>query len=324
MNRAKSFPFRSTIFVLSVLGASLITQIFITLPADAETLLNANTKNIYSQTLKIPVHIWPHTYSVKPKAVVVALHSFLLDGSRYSSLARHLNEKQILVLAPDIRGFGKWLLSPVESSRRTNYVQSVVDVENLLNLLHSKYPDTPIICIGESMGSNLLVSVASHNRSHMSGLVLSSPCTIKKRTFLKPRALFDLTLTLLKPWREVNLIPYFESYTGVPDNVKIDEYTRKSMNALDLIRTVKMLSRSLRKADTIPSDLPVLVIQGKSDRLCQKGKVNNLVSRVTSKEKEVIVVQGGGHLFLESSSTQNIVAQTVEQWILTKLKSTNY
>lgn len=292
-------------------------------PARAEyrAVHEPSTKNSMTTTLKVPVYAWPRIHERPPKAVVIAVHSFLLDGSRYDALAHHLNERNIIVFALDVRGFGRWQASPVPKDRNPNYPASLKDLNRLAELIKTEYPNTPVICVGESMGSNLLVSFASREENHIDGLVLSSPCAIKKKAFIKPRALLDLVLTILMPWREIDLTTYFEQYTGKQDNVKINNSTRTSMSALDLIRTMRMLSKSLRNADSIPSDLPILIIQGESDRLCQKGKVKNLVAMISSDRKDFIVVPNGGHLFLESGNTQNMVAETVERWIQTQAKS---
>src|SRR5262245_22719950 len=56
---------------------------------------------------EVPIHRWQDPM-VATRGVVVLLHGFTMHGAAFSELAQHLAGQGLLVVAPDMRGFGDW------------------------------------------------------------------------------------------------------------------------------------------------------------------------------------------------------------------------
>ena len=285
--------------------------VFINAPAEAEPVY----KNDISRQLGLRIYEWDNLGDSTPRAIVVAIHAFLLDGTRYNTIAHALNEKNIRVLAPDMRGFGHWYRSKEPEKRKLDYKKSEADIVELLNYLKKSYPNIPIICMGESMGSNLLVDVIAKHQLKIDGLIISSPCAIRKRTMFRPRALCDVLISIILPLRQIYLVPYFMEYAVDDDNIEVSQLTRTRMGLGDLLRTFGMLSKSMNQAQNVSASIPVLVIQGERDKLCKISKIKNLVTRLPSIEKTFDLVPHGGHLFLETDEIPHIVSTVIDQWL---------
>lgn len=268
--------------------------------------------------LHVPMYRWsdPNT---APRMVVLALHGFMLHGGKFDPLARHLAAGGAIVFAPDLRGFGRWyaVREKWPGGHRVNYKQSQRDVSNLLRQLRSTYPNLPIVCVGESMGANLSVSIAAGHPELVDGLVLSSPCIVKRRTLMHLRIIGDAVMGVLCPWYQVDLIPYAQKYVS-EDSLK-DPLVRKQAGAWEVLHTLRGLHTSLDKASLVKSKIQVLVLRGSNDRLCKFDAVAHLTNRLGSSCKVLHCSADQGHLLLEDPDNVTASESLIDDWLSGKL-----
>ncbi len=80
---------------------------------------------------------------------------FTLHGLTYDHLAYHLAKEGMIVFSPDLPGSGRrWQKDSI------SYLKAEKDLEDIIQSVKNTYKNTPIICLGESLGANLALSIA--------------------------------------------------------------------------------------------------------------------------------------------------------------------
>lgn len=271
------------------------------------------------------VYKWSNP-STAPQAVVIAVHGVTLHGLIFDALATHLAERGIVVFAPDLRGYGRWCSSikTPDQDKRTivAYEESGQDLISLMEAARSAYPKLPLYCLGESLGAGIALYAAAEEPGLVDGLILSSPA-VKRRLNLSPNLIplvvSDAAKACANPIREVNMTPYIKKFASNDPRVineKInDPLVRKRLSALDLFKTVRTIRSTLKYADKVKANVPVLVIQGSNDRVLKGKAIIDLLAHLHSEDQTVKWFNNRGHLILETSYLHPDVLQTVDHWL---------
>lgn len=122
----------------------------------------------------VPTHIWRDD-NVNARAIAVAMHGLMMHGKKFDSLACKLARRGLIVVAPDLRGFGQWQFNSAAEETRVDYRKSVHDLLEVFSSLVRDFGDLPLIGIGESLGAHLARILATTRPEMFSGLILSSP-----------------------------------------------------------------------------------------------------------------------------------------------------
>ncbi|HEY9677030.1 MAG TPA: alpha/beta fold hydrolase [Drouetiella sp.] len=272
---------------------------------DAESLLNKKT----------PVRVW-HDPAQKPRAVAIAIHGLVMHGGVYDSLAKNLASQGFVVYAPDLRGFGRW--HDIRGKEAAlNYNKSSEDINEIVQAARKKYPDIPLYCIGESMGAGFAMKAAVDNPNTIDGLVLSAPA-LKPRFFVGP-ILKEAPKVAVAPRKKVNLAPYIKRFASndpaiIEESLK-DPLVTKQMTTWEIANSIRTMRPNLGYARKLPSNLPMLVIQGDNDRMLRANAVVQMVAKTKTKDQTVRWFSNRGHLLLETAYLQQDTLNTVNNWL---------
>lgn len=262
----------------------------------------------------MPIRRWRNS-DLKPKVIVLALHGFMLHGGTYDKLARHLADHGAVFVAPDLCGFGRWLFEKERwpGASRIDYKESQRRIVSLLKHLRLSYAETPIVCLGESMGANLCVALGASHPELVDGLILSNPCIIRERTIAKPRLIGDVLLGVLCPWCQINLTPYAE--THVPKESLNDHLVRTKIHGWTMLRTLRGLRTTFEDASKINSKSNLLLLLGANDQLCRYDAIERLLLPLEVSSKTVLHIAGGEHLLLETNAAREDTAKLINKWL---------
>lgn len=106
-----------------------------------------------SQGQKLTGYEWElNSQQEIPKAVVCLIHGIGEHAGRYENVAKTFNDSGIVLIGMDLRGHGR---SPGKRGHIDE--RSIVreDVDNLITYAKNKYPQSPIIIYGHSLGGNI-------------------------------------------------------------------------------------------------------------------------------------------------------------------------
>ena len=107
-----------------------------------------------------------------PRRVVLALHGFNDFRLSHQPLAEWLSRSGSTVYAYDQRGFGATEQRGIWPGEEA----LVADATTVLELLHERYPDTPVYLLGESMGAGVtLLTLSQEDAPAVAGAILMAP-----------------------------------------------------------------------------------------------------------------------------------------------------
>lgn len=252
---------------------------------------------------------------IKPKAIVIAIHGLTLHGLVYDRLACHLAEEGLLVLAPDLPGYGRrWQKDPA------SYFKAQENIIDILVAAKAAYKDLPIVCLGESLGSNLALGAAQLKPDLVDGVIMSSPA-LKTRVNITPKTTvggMNLLVSLVKTDEIVDLAPYMRAYASedpiITKTMLDDPLIHKQLKGQDIWESYQGMRPVYKQASLISTSTPVLIMQGKKDKILDAKAIIKLVSSLNSEDQTVKWFKNRGHMMLEECQPKPDVLQTVDDW----------
>jgi alpha-beta hydrolase superfamily lysophospholipase len=254
----------------------------------------------------------------RPEAIVVGLHGGAMHGQSFKHLAAQLVTRNFWLVSIDMRGYGKAFHQGTETESKLNFTQSMADVREVILRLERAYPDTPIVCLGESLGANIGLLMSAEWPNHIDGLIAISPFH-SPRLFLHPQMMVHLVKFLTKPSVRLNLSPYLKNRLSWDRQQTVehlrDPLARNRQSIFELGRAIVFNLKGRRRASTLPASLRVLFIVGAKDRLCSVSGAKRLFKTVSSADKTLVVFEDQGHLMVETSQIAPEVLTVISQWL---------
>lgn len=276
------------------------------------------------RTLNLPVSEWRDP-ATGLKGIIVLIHGVTLHAGVFDVAARDLASRGFLVVAPDLRGFGRWHKNVQVSARerKVNYALSLKDIIRIIERLRLLNPKAAVFCLGESLGANMAVRLAATRPDLVDGIVLSSPCVFRHISLVADMVPHAVQ-TLFGPRRQINMKSYIRSRLSedpkVVEGYSLDPGIRKTLSLPELVQSRSALRRGYLAANRVPPKIPVLILQGTADRLFKPKGVAVLLDRLPAEEEQVQWFQGRGHLLLETAHVRPEVLETVATWLNERLR----
>lgn len=266
-----------------------------------------------------PLYIWRDPAVHQPGAIIIAVHGSAQEGAVMDGLARVLVPQGMAVVAPDVRGNGRWQRMKTSSEMANMQLSdSCTDVSRILVILNKDYPGTDIFCLGESIGAGVVLKAVSENPRSVRGVILISagvrphmhnPLNMGT-PFIKSMAM------LVEP---TDLKDYISRYCSedprVVHEMLNDPLGKNRQSGLDLIGTFAFLRQEPQFAAAMPNNIPVLAIQGMEDQIVEPSSVNDLLNALRTPEKHLVMVPGCGHVIVGTSFLKPQVVSCIEGWI---------
>jgi alpha-beta hydrolase superfamily lysophospholipase len=308
--------------VAAVSIAFLSCTIFGADRANAEVIRNDN-----SEVLKrsgIPLYEWQNTSIKEPKCIVVAVHGAAQQGGVLDTLGRTLASLGYLVLAPDLRGAGRWsMMAPSSSSSAPNgtfseFVQSCDDLDRLLKLLRKEHPKSSLFCIGESAGSTVVLGAMVRDATRCKGIILCSAGSEPK--LHAPGSMGpEFYKKLMHVTTPVDMSEFMGKYSSddkrISDEMIHDPLGRNKLSALELLGTFNFIQQGNVFATQIPRSLPALLIQGQQDQIINANSSVKLLSKLASTDKKILMLPSSGHILIGTTYVKPEVEDAIIDWL---------
>ena len=267
-----------------------------------------------------PTYLWEPSNGAHPKAIILGLHGGVLHGRSFEALATDLASEDVMFASLDLRGFGKWKYDHFGSKRdeKIRYKESLEDVKSMLVRLREHYPDIPIVCLGESLGSQIAFKIGREDPALLDGIVAAGPFSNFK-AFLSPRMLVNGIQIAINPFGKLNLEPYLdERLSNNPEEVATqfaDPYNRNKQSIGELLQSLLLTQQGKSSAFKLPTSLPVLVVVGDEDNLAgYKGTVKKF-HKMKGINNQLAVLHGSGHLIMEASKPEARAVAVVSDFV---------
>ncbi|HBW35143.1 alpha/beta fold hydrolase [Desulfosporosinus sp. BICA1-9] len=262
------------------------------------------------------IKAWIYTPIHKPRAVVQVVHGFGEHSRRYLHMIGKMQEAGFVVCADDHVAHGKTAVdnNTWGDSGAKGYMTTIEDENTLRKMITDEYPDLPYFMFGHSWGSMIARGYAAHYGESLTGLILcgvvsqfSGAEILGKKDDMKKMAeagrggedgssfmavaFADMTARYENPNSDFDWLATDPSvvvdYTADPFNNLSHPYTVQFF--YDLIELYKYIKAD-DWASRVPTELPVYLIAGDQDPVCNYGEglyhVANMLS--TSGHKRVV------------------------------------
>jgi alpha-beta hydrolase superfamily lysophospholipase len=250
----------------------------------------------------------------------LAIHGVTLHAGVFDTVARDLAARNYYVIAPDLRGFGRWRIGEAKNDPKSkiSFYQSRADLVKLLCALREQNSHIPIFCLGESLGANLAIWLASVCPDLIDGAVLSSPC-IDRRFIVDPTITMDTIKAAFEPKRQVPIAPYAKRYLSEDKRIiqayLDDPLMRKRISVYESLQSTHTNRSCLWFTDQIPAKKPILLIEGEKDKMYNADEAVKLVLQLPVEDHAVCMLPGLGHIHFETPYVHKQAEAALFDWL---------
>jgi alpha-beta hydrolase superfamily lysophospholipase len=274
----------------------------------------------------MPIYEWKDE-TVPTKGLIVAIHGLTFYGSAFDDTAAHLSKQGYTVVAPDLRGFGRWRTEKEKfpSDEKTHYEQVIEDLKKLVEALHKDNPDLKIFCLGESLGANLSLFLMAAEPQVLSGAILTG-LAVKQTFYPEPRWISDGLRCIFFPKKPFNLEPYSKRFLAsdpaVTQRYLNDPQIFRQLNYVDLIKSIVTDRRAIKVVPQIPQSQKILIIAGDKDQSFKPSVLPEFVKTLGAERATLKVIPEKGHLILELQELDPRIAEAMDSWLGSQTQAT--
>ena len=251
-----------------------------------------------------------------PNAVLVILHGVAEHSNRYLNLVDHLLPEDFVIYTFDQRGHGQ---SPGQRGYIESWDEYRDDLERFLDLVHRREPDLPVFVFGHSQGALIALDFIINRSNHLAGTIVSgspldsddaaSPLLVAAAKILSR---VWPTFSLDSPINPAQL----SCDARVVQNYMDDPEVFKILTARWGTEYLKAQNEVIENAARI--EIPILIIHGGEDMLCNPQGSQDLFDRVSSADKTLKIYPSYFHE-LHNEPGHVTVIQDINEWIKQRL-----
>lgn len=253
-----------------------------------------------------------------PKAILLVVHGWAEHSGRYTNLVNYFVPEGYAICAFDLRGHGK-------SEGRRGYVERfsdyLDDLKTFFDIVKSEHGDTKIFLVGHSMGAIIATAytVTVSHQQELAGLIVSG-VGVKPGSSLSS-ALIPLAriLSLLLPRLGIMVL---DASAISQDKAVVDAYVNDPLVYRGKITCrfgAEMLATLRKLPSEMPeSNLPILIMHGTADRLCDPEGSRILYERANSRDKTLKLYEGFYHEIFNEPGHKQVLAD-MEAWLAARI-----
>ena len=223
--------------------------------------------------------------SAQVRAVIVIVHGFGEHSGRYAYVGNRLAAAGFAAYAADYRGHGR------SDGRRANIERMALIVADLgcfVRFAAERHPGLPVFMIGHSVGGLISLQYATEPETTLHGLVLSAPAVevmvgsaLQRRLAGVLSALMpDLQVTALDAEHKISRDP--EVTRAYREDPLVYHGRIKARTGAEILMTMAGLPARLPRLS-----LPLLILHGTGDLICDPAGSTMVHNRVSSPDKTV-------------------------------------
>ncbi len=235
---------------------------------------------------KLALYVWDSV--THPRGVVLLAHGMMEHAQRYTHFAEFLNANGFIVIAPDLRAFGKTAASLAENGiyEGDYFGDSVRDFCDLHKFSRQRFPDLPVFMLGHSAGSYIGQRMAQQDRVRLKGLILMGTSYMKSPIYGAAQRLVN-QMTNSKGFQQPakwldSLIfgTYDKKFKGEGrsawlsrDKAEVERYRNDPycgvVSSYGFYRSLLNFNEMYENESLarIPRDLPILILAGGEDQI---------------------------------------------------------
>jgi len=255
----------------------------------------------------------------RPEAILLVVHGGAEHSGRYTNLVNYFVPKGYAVCGLDLRGHGKSEGLRFYVERFSDYL---TDLKTFFDMVRGEHGDTKVFLVGHSLGGAIATAYAIDRQDELAGLLLSG-AVLKVPSDRSP-ALIVLArmLSLLLPRMVIPGTSPVDASAICQDKAVVDAYVNDPLVyrgnlrvrfGAEMAKTLRELPRQMPKIN-----LPILIMHGTADRLCDPQGSQMLYERVGSRDKTLKLYEGFYHEIFNEPGHKQVMAD-METWLATRI-----
>lgn len=251
-----------------------------------------------------------------PKAVLLVVHGLAEHIGRYKNLVNYFVPGGYAIYGFDQRGHGR-------SQGLKGYVEHfsyyLDDLKTFFDMARRDNAGKKIFMVGHSMGGLIATAYAIEHQDELAGLVVSA-ALLKVGSSVSPATIaIAKVLSVVVPRMGVAVL---DASALSRDKAVVDAYVNDPLVyrgkttarwGVELLNTQQKLTDQLARIM-----LPILVMYGSEDKLCNPEGSNMLYEKIGSKDKTLKVYDGLYHEIFNEPEHEKVMAD-VEAWLSARI-----
>lgn len=264
-----------------------------------------------SGALDLYFQSWRPATGREPKASLLVVHGVGEHSGRYDNVVNWFVPKRYAVYAFDLRGHGR---SPGARGHVNRFDEFKEDVRAFLAVVSSKEPGRPVFMVAHSLGGLIGLYTVLHDPSGLAGIVASGP--LLGQVPVSP-ALLTLAKLMSRVWPSLTMKTGLDVTALSRDQAVVDAYVSDPLvHDLSSARlgTEIMAAIDWTQAHAAELNLPLLIVHGGADRLCQCEASGRFFEQVKFPDRDRCEYEGYYHEVFNDIGKERVLAD-VEAWL---------
>jgi acylglycerol lipase len=250
------------------------------------------------------------------RAVIIAVHGLAEHIGRYKNVVNYLVPRGYAIYGLDHRGHGKSQGIKGYVDRFDDYI---TDLKTFYDMVHTEQPDKKIFMLGHSLGGLIAVDYAIKYQTELAGLIVSAPLLKIGASVSPATVLMAKIISALAPKMGVTTL---DASAISKDQAVVDAYVNDPLvyrGKTSARLGVEMIKITNDIPEMIPTiTLPLLVMYGTKDRLCDPEGGKMLYEKAGSKDKTLKSYEGLYHEIFNEPEHDAVLAD-VESWLSARI-----
>jgi alpha-beta hydrolase superfamily lysophospholipase len=241
----------------------------------------------------VELHHLSWSGKTEPWAVLVFVHGIASHGGWFAETAADLAGEGVAVYAPDRRGSGR---SGGVRGHLDSYQQALDDLDQVLGLVASERPGTPVFLAASSWAAKLAVVHAAERPAQAAGLLLLGPGLFATVNLSPARLAAVVTGRFVRPTAHVPIPLTPELYTANPvyvAHIRADPLRLLDATARFFWETARLDRMRERAAAGLSQ--PLLILQGEADAMMDVHRTRAWFDALATVDKTYRSYPGAGH-----------------------------
>lgn len=246
----------------------------------------------------------------QPRGIITIVHGLNSHSGYYKDFACQLNENGFEVFALDLVGRGD---SEGERYYIPDFKDVLSDIDNLVGIATSSYPQLPVFLLGHSAGGVFSAAYAIENQHKLQGLISESfafhiPAPAAALAIIKFLAHIIPHVRLVKLNNED-----FSRNAAHVFQMNNDPLLEKEKQPAKTMQQLLLASEYLKKQMSLIT-LPVLILHGTADKATLPSGSEYFEKHVSSADKQLKLYEGHYHDLL-NDKYNGLIFRDILHWL---------
>jgi len=251
-----------------------------------------------------------------PRAILLIVHGLAEHTGRYKNMVDYFIPRGYAIYGFDLRGHGRSQGSKGYVERFSYYID---DLKTFVDTVRRENAGKKIFMVGHSMGGLIATIYATKYQNDLSGLIVSA-ALLKIGASVSPAAVvMAKIISVIAPKMGVAVL---DASALSKDKAVVDAYVNDPLVYRGKT-TARWGTEVLDIQKKLPEQLnlitlPILIMYGSEDKLCNPEGSKMLYEKVSSKDKRLNIYEGLYHEIFNEPEHEKVMAD-VEAWLSARI-----